>query len=123
MSNMVPNTDSRAIMPLPYVVEDQNDGCTSVKSQSAGKTILTLWGADERDSSNHHWCTKAQRLRQVEYCLHAINHFPAIQNALEAIYAMEDMPEEAIIAIELCMEKVYYANVPPIVGALKKEAL
>lgn len=55
-------------------------------------------------------------IAHAEYGMHAMNHFPAMQKAIEEIYSMEDMPEEAIKAIEELMEKTYREDVPPYIA-------
>ena len=55
----------------------------------------------------------AQMVAHAEYGQHVMNYFPIVQAELERIYGMEDMPEEAIKAIEKLMELTYFEGVPP----------
>lgn len=112
----VPNHDSRRMHPLPWQ-RNNEDKCTSLISAS-GKIVATFWGNDERMKDDYRWPTEAQRFAHVDYAEHACNAFPIIQAALEEIYSMEDMPEEAIKKIEAVMAEAYFDALPPAMGTL-----
>ena len=103
----VPNIDSRRMQPLPWKIEPIEEyKCVTLRSASR-KSICSFWGGDTRYSENQEWCTSKQMVAHATYAEHALNWFPVIQAELERIYAMEEMPEEAIKAIEALMEKSY----------------
>jgi hypothetical protein len=104
--------------PLPWRHDIAEEGkCITLESASR-KSICSFWGADTRYSENYEWCTSAQMKAHARYAEHALNWFPVIQAELERIYAMEEMPEEAIKAIEALMEKSYLTDMemPPYAG-------
>lgn len=115
-----PHTDARHMQPLPWKSEEE-DKSHSLMAYN-GKFIATFYGNDERHPQNMQWCTQAQRKRHIAYTLHACNHFPLMQSELERIYNMEEMPEDAIKAIEALMEKVYLTmmDMPPYVQERKR---
>ena len=105
---MVKNEDSRNMQALPWIVDPREDGkAVTLSSQHSGKVICSFWGGDERDEKNYSWCTEAQMQRHAKYAEHVLNMFPHILGQIEEIYRMEDMPEEAIKAIEGMMEHIY----------------
>lgn len=107
------NADSRPMQPLPWREEKQEGIVNASHITSANnKQVATFWGNDDRHPQNFEWCTTAQREKHVAYTIHCCNSFPHIQAELEKIYGMEDMPEEAVKAIEALMEKIYYEEVP-----------
>lgn len=113
MNEVKPNLDSRHMQPLPWKRDEREPGkCISLHSAN-NKAICSFWGGDERHPENFEWCTAAQMERHAAYAEHACNNYPLMQSELERIYGMEDMPEEAIKAIEALMEKTYYEEVPP----------
>lgn len=110
----IPNIDSRRMQPLPWGLVPCGDGeCISVESSASAKHICSFWGGDLRHPKDLSWPTGAQMDLHAKYALHACNAFPVIQRELERIYYMEDMPEEAVKAIEVLMGKFYYEGVPP----------
>lgn len=112
----IPNKDARTMQPLPWKLEPHEQGkCISVYSANK-KFVCSFWGGDMRHPKNFEWCTGAQMIAHANYGAHAMNHFPAMQRAIEEIYNMEDMPEEAIKRIEALMEKTYYEEMPPYVA-------
>lgn len=113
----VKNSDARAMHMLPWRLQE-NDMCTDLMSHS-GKHILTFWGNDDRMKLNTNWCTEKQRKNHAAYVEHAVNNFPAMQKMIEEIYNMEDMPEEAIKAIESLMSKTYFEGVPATMAKVK----
>ncbi len=109
----VPNNDSRRMHPLPWKIEPIEEfKCITLQSSSR-RQICSFWGGDVRYSDNHEWPTSAQMEAHAAYGQHALNYFPIIQKEIERIYGMEDMPEEAIKAIEKLMELTYFEGVPP----------
>ena len=109
----VPNNDSRRMQALPWTADAREEGkCITLESANH-KAICSFWGADTRYSENYEWCTNAQKENHAVYAQHALNYFPIVQAELERIYAMEEMPEEAIKAIEKLMELTYFEGVPP----------
>lgn len=110
----VPNRDSRKMQPLPYRVYHE-DKCSSLISIN-NKQIAVFWGNTERHPKNFEWCTEEQRINHIAYASHAMNYLPLVQDELERIYSMEDMPEEAIKAIETLMKTIYYEGVPKYAG-------
>lgn len=107
----VPNNDSRRMQPMPWRLEE-GENITELYSAS-NKHIASFWGNDERHPENLEWCTESQRQRHAAYVHHACKSFPRVQEALERIYGMEEMPEEAIKLIEAVMEECYLGEVPP----------
>lgn len=98
--------------PLPwriYIREEEK--CITLESPTR-RAICSFWGSDTRYSKNYEWCTHAQMEAHARYGEHALNHFPMIQAEIERVYQMEDMPEEALKAIEALMEKTYFEGVP-----------
>lgn len=117
--NPVANNDSRHMHPLPWEQEEAEEGkCVTLKSAS-NKTICSFWGGDTRDPKNYEWCTREQMLRHANYATHALNHFPLMQQALEAIYLHPDLPATASSLIEEIMDKCYYVETPPMVATGK----
>lgn len=111
---ITPNLDSRPMHPLPWREEKEGAFVKASNVMSVNnKNIATFWGDDERHPKNFELPTTAQREKHVAYAIHACNLFPTVQGELERIYAMEDMPEEALKAIEALMEEIYYEEVPP----------
>ena len=103
----VPNIDSRRMQPLPWKIEPVEEfKCITLQSSSR-RNICSFWGADTRYSENYEWCTSKQMEAHASYAEHVLNNFPLIQSEIERIYAMEDMPEDAVKAIEALMEKIY----------------
>lgn len=104
----VPNRDSRVMHPLPWFRGGpQGSGDYYSLVSASNKFICTFWGGDERNPKNFQWPTEQQKERHASYAMHVINYFPLIQQTIEKIYLMEEMPEEAIKAIEYLMEKIY----------------
>lgn len=101
----VVNNDSRLFQPLPWhdVEEEKYHDIIAYSD----KIIAMVYGNDTRHPKNMQWCTEVQRRRHVKYILHACNSFPLILKIIEMIYNMEDMPEEAIKAIETMMDRIY----------------
>lgn len=107
----VDNRDSRRMHPLPWVQAYPEAGkCIDVRSERTRKNILSFWGGDKRHPQNLEWCTSEQMRNHAAYTLHCVNLFPHILAEIERIYGMEEMPEEAIKAIESMME---YIHLPP----------
>lgn len=103
----VPNNDSRRMQSLPWTADiRERERCITLEAANH-KAICSFWGADTRYSENYEWCTSKQMEAHASYAEHVLNNFPLIQSEIERIYAMEDMPEEAIKAIEALMEKIY----------------
>lgn len=112
----VPNHDSRHMQSLPWSIVDEGEGKAPTMRSAGKKAIASFWGGDTRHPQNFEWCTAAQAQRHAHYAAHACNAFPVIQREIERIYFMEEMPEDAIKAIEALMEKFYYEEVPKYVG-------
>lgn len=115
---MVPNNDARHMQPLPWKIDPREPGrCVDISSAS-GKAVCSFWGGVTRDVKDFEWCTEQQMIRHANYGEHAMNNFPIMQSALEEIYNMEDMPEDAIKRIEEIMGKVYLnmMEMPPLVA-------
>lgn len=110
----VHHTDSRTMQPLPWRVEKEGAFVKSFTMISTNnKQIATFWGSDERHPQNYEWCTHAQMEEHAKYTGHACNSFPLLQQTLEALYALPDLPAAAKEVIESVMEKTYYEKVPP----------
>jgi hypothetical protein len=112
----VDNRDSRRMQPLPWVLCYHEPGkCIDVHSDHTRKHIMSFWGGDKRHPQNLEWCTAAQVAEHAKYTLHCVNLFPHILDTIDYIYRMEEMPEEAIKAIEAMMEHIYLSKeeMPP----------